>query len=195
MFGHKPTRTMDSVLHDVTNRHHSLLNAGERFIAACDTFSTSGPPPASLGTSRRAFRPKQSSEQLAQVTAEAHRRLADVRSAMGLSSGDELDELPPSRNGHLLAHTDERLFIFDGSGHTYLLEASTRGLWLQAVDHANDMFTLVFRSGSNMAAVSTRRESAELTRAFIDSFPDRRNKARIVSTSTRDDTMGFPFSD
>lgn len=190
MFGAKGKSGSDAILAQLTARHGELLHPGEAFLGVCDAFGPSDPHPAPL-SGRRATKTKRTNVDPEQI-AEAHRRIASVRSALGLAPDDVIDELPASRNGYRLAHSNERLFVFDHTGASYKLQASTKGLWLQAVDHKNDMFTLIFRSGDDQVAVTTRRESVELTRSFIESFPDRRGQARVVVASD-DSPLGFTF--
>ena len=190
MFG-TSKRGTTAVVSQLTARHGKLLHPGEAFLGVCDAFGPSAPHPDSLSSSRRGTKAKRNNADPERI-AEAHRRIAVARSAVGLGPEDVLDELPSAPQGYRLAHSNDRLFVFDHTGSIYKLQAPTKGLWLQAVDHQDDMFTLIFRSGKDQVAVATRRESVDMTRSFIESFPDRRGQARVVIASN-DSGLGFTF--
>ena len=102
-----------------------------------------------------------------------------MRSAIGMVDG-EFTELPASASGYVVALTDRRVMIFSADGKSLLTASPLDDLWLQPVDHGDAMFTLVFMTGEDRVAVTTRRESAPLTRHFIESFPDRRDQPRVL---------------
>lgn len=158
-----------------------MLKSGEVFLAACDAFAGNLPHPEPLRSGRRR-QPvaSTSSEQRVQLQAEARFRLASVRTVLGMHD-EEFADVPRSRNGFMLTHTDRRMMIFDGSGRKYQLQAPIQGLWLQPIDHGGHMYTLVFNNGEERVALSTRRESFELTEHFIASFPDRRQQTRVLT--------------
>lgn len=191
MFGSKPPRTIDSVIAQLNKKHGKLLKSDEHFVAVCDAFGADEAHPTPLGPGHKAsdFETLASDDQL-QRDAEAHLRVNAVRTVLGME-GQEFSDLPMSRIGYLLAHTEQRLFIFDGPGKNYLLQASVAGLWMQPVDHGDGMFTLVFNNGDERVAVATRRESVEMTKNFVATFPDRRGQARVVSLARRSDIVEF----
>ena len=180
MIGSKPPDVVASLLARLTKRHRKLMKPGEIFLAACDTFAAGSPHPEPLTAGRRKqpVLPLPAEERL-QLLAAARFRLTSVQAALGMQDTD-FTELPASTNGYMVTHTDRRILILDGSGKTYLLQAPLKGLWLQAVDHGDNMFTMIFNNGEERVAVTTRRESVELTKYFIESFPDRRQQARIL---------------
>ena len=189
MFGSKQPRTAETVLAKLTKQHSKLLKAGEQFIATADTFAVDQVHPPAIGDGHKArdFEILNSDEQFA-LAGQAHLRLTTVRTALGMGD-EEFTELPDSRTGYLLAHTNQRLFIFDGPGATYLLQAPVEGLWMHPVDHGDGSYTLAFSNGDERVAVSTRRESIEMTNQFIATFPDRRDSPRIVSLTSRPDDI------
>lgn len=190
MIGSKPPEAVASVLNRLAKRHKKLLKSGEVFLAACHAFDASEPHPAPLKTGlRRQAVAVTTPEETLQREAAARFRLTQVQAALGMQ--DEIfADLPPSGNGFLIAHTDRRMLIFDGTGKEYQLQAPMKGMWLQATDHGDDMFTLIFNQGEERVAVSTRRESVELTKYFIESFPDRRQQARVTSVTNDPDVIG-----
>jgi hypothetical protein len=191
MFGSKPPEAIATVLAQLTKRHRKLLKTGEVFLAACDAFSASEPHPEPL-SSRRRHRPVAvtSSEERLGREAAARFRLTSVQAALSVHD-DDFTELPPSDNGFLLSHTDRRMLIFDGAGKKYQLQSPMKGLWLQPIDHGDDMYTLVFNNGKDRVAFATRRESVEMTKTFIDSFPDRRQQTRVLSVTNDSDIIEF----
>ncbi len=191
MIGSKPPEAVATVLAQLTKRHRKLLKPGEVFLAACDAFSASEPHPEPLG-SRRRRQPVEvtSSEERLRREAAARFRLTSVQAALGVHD-DEFSELPPSDNGYLLSHTDRRMLIFDGAGKEYQLQSQMKGLWLQPIDHGDNMYTLVFSDGEERVAFATRRESVEMTQYFIESFPDRRLQTRVISVTNDSDIIGF----
>lgn len=191
MIGSKPPEAVAQRLRRLSKRHRKLLKSGEVFLAACDVFGAGEPHPAPLKTGlRRQPIAVTTSEETLQREAAARFRLTSVQVALGMQEED-FSELPPSENGYLLTHTDRRVLVFDGTGKQYQLQAPMKGMWLQAVDHGDAMFTLVFNNGEERVAVATRRESVELTKYFIDSFPDRRHQARILSVTNDPDIIEF----
>ena len=191
MFGSKPPRSTDTVIAQLTKKHSKLLKGDEQFVAVCDAFGADEAHPTPIGDGHKArdFETLPAANQL-QADAAAHLRVSAVRSTLGMED-EEFSELPPSRTGYLLAHTNQRMFIFDGTGKTYQLQAPVEGLWLQPVDHGDGLYTLVFNNGDERVALCTRRESVEMARQFIATFPDRRGQARIVTLSSRPDIIEF----
>lgn len=191
MISSKPPEAVASLLGRLMKRHKKLLKSGEVFLAACDTFAAVDPHPEPMTSGRRKqpVLPLPSEERL-QLLAAARFRLTSVQAALGMQD-TEFAELPASANGYMLTHTDRRMLIFDGSGKTYQLQAPLKGMWLQAVDHGDNMYTLVFNNGEERVAVATRRESVELTRYFIDSFPDRRQQARVLPVTNDPSIVEF----
>jgi len=191
MIGSKPPEAVADVLSQLTKRHRKLLKKGEIFLAACDAFSASEPHPDPL-SSRRRRQPVAvtSSKERLRREAAARFRLTSVQVALGLQD-DDFSDLPASDNGYLLSHTDRRMLIFDGAGKEYRLQSPMKGLWLQPVDHGDHMFTLIFSNHEDRVAFSTRRESVEMTKYFIDSFPDRRQQTRVVSVTNDSDIIKF----
>ena len=191
MLGSKPPEAVADLLARLTKRHRKLTKPGEVFLAACDTFAAGDPHPEPL-TSRRRKQPvlPLPAEERLQLAAAARFRLASVHAALGMHDTD-FAEMPPSTNGYMLTHTDRRILIFDGSGKDYLLQAPMKGLWIQAVDHGDKMYTLIFNNGEERVAVATRRESVELTKFFIESFPDRRQQARILPVTNDPSIVEF----
>jgi len=185
MFGSKPPRTIESVLAHLAKKHGKLLKPGEFFVATADTFAVDQAHPLPIGNGHKAsdFETIRADDQLRR-DADAHLRVNNVRSVLGMEN-QEFTELPASSTGYLLAHTNQRLFIFDGPGKTYLLQAPIEGLWLQPVAHGEGLYTLVFSNSDERVAVATRSESQEMTKHFIESFPDRRGQARVVSLVSR----------
>lgn len=182
MFGsNSAERTPESVLVLLRRKHRKLLKRNEVFLAACDCFpiEEAHPPPLTSGRVRMPIDLRSPDAQL-RSDAAAHVRVLAIRNALGMND-QEFTELPPSINGYLFAHTDRRLLIFDGSGKRYQLQTPMKGLWLQPIDHGDKTFTLVFTNGDERVAVRTRRDSIDLTRNFIHSFPDRRSQARILN--------------
>jgi len=175
----------------LTKKHRKLMKQGEVFLAACDAFGAGEPHPAPLGSSRRQPTVAVSSpNDVLLQNAAARDRLAWVQAALGMHDED-FAELPVSDNGYLLAHTDRRMLIFDGTGNHYQLQAPMKGLWLQPVKHGNGEYTLVFNNSEERVAVATRRESIELTRDFIRSFPDRRGQDRTLNLKSHDRSIEF----
>lgn len=191
MIGSKPPDAVADVLRRLTKRHRKLLKSGEVFLAACDVFGAGEPHPPPLKTGlRRQPVAVTTSEESLQREAAARFRLTSVQAALGMQE-EVFSELPPSETGYLLSHTDRRMLIFDGTGKNYQLQAPMKGMWLQAIDHGDAMYTLVFNNGEERVAVATRRESVELTRYFIESFPDRRQQARVLSVTNDPDIIEF----
>ena len=60
-----------------------------------------------------------------------------------------------------------------------------------SVDHGDDMFTMIFNNKEERVAVATRRESIEMTKHFIESFPDRRQQTRVISVTNDPDIIDF----
>jgi len=191
MIGSKPPEAVAQLLRRLSRRHRKLLKSGEVFLAACDAFGAGEPHPAPLKTGlRRQPVAVTTSEETLQIEAAARFRLTSVQAALGMQE-EVFSDLPPSENGYLLTHTDRRMLVFDGTGKQYQVQAPMKGMWLQAVDHGDAMFTLVFNNGEERVAVATRRESVELTKYFIESFPDRRHQARILSVTNDPDIIEF----
>ena len=191
MIGSKPPEAVAKILRRQTKRHRKLLKSGEVFLAACDVFGAGEPHPAPLKTGlRRQQVVVTTSDEDLKREAAARFRLTSVQIAIGMQD-DVFSELPPSGNGYLLTHTDRRMLIFDGTGKEYQLQAPMKGMWLQAIDHGDAMYTLVFNNGDERVAVATRRESVELTEHFIESFPDRRHQARVLSVTNDPDNLSF----
>jgi hypothetical protein len=191
MIGSKPPEAVAEVLGRRTKRHRKLLKPGEVFLAACDVFAAGEPhpPPLKFGFRRTPVAVTTSEERL-QREAAARFRLTSVQTALGMQD-TMLSDLPPSDNGYLLSHTDRRMLIFDGAGKLYQLQAPMKGMWLQPIDHGDAMFTLVFNNGEERVAVATRRESVELTKYFIESFPDRRRQARVLLVTNNPNIIAF----
>ncbi len=191
MFGSKSSDRVAPLLAQLTRRHRKLLKKGEVFLAACDAFSAAEPHPAPLNSRRRrqAIEAPTSEERL-QRSAAARFRFTKVLAALGMNE-DDFAEMPQSANGFLLTHTDRRVLIFDGFGQEFQLQAPMKGLWLQPIDHGDDMFTLVFNNGDERVALATRRESVDLAQNFIESFPDRRQQTRVLSVTNDPDIIEF----
>jgi len=190
MFRSKTPRTIESIIAGLTKKHGKLLKTDEHFVAVCDAFAPDHghPPPIGEGLKASDFEIPFAEGQ--PVNGQAHLRLNTVRAALG-HDDFEFTELPSSNTGYLLAHSQQRLFIFDGSGKRYELQAPVAGLWLQAIDHGDGLFTLVFDNGEERVAVATRRESIELTRHFVDTFPDRRGTPRVMPMTPSQDVIEF----
>lgn len=178
-------RTMGQVLTQLTKRHGKMLKQGEVFLAACDAFGADEAHPPPLAHGRRQPPSVDADDDLLRAEAAARDRLASVATTFGVEG---FSELPYSNNGYLLTHTDRRMLIFNGTGKDYLLQSPIIGVWLTPVDHGDDGYTLILTSAEDRVALATRRESVEMTREFIASFPDRRDAARrvIADASPRD---------
>ena len=183
MLGSTPPDSVADRLSQLTKRHRKLLKPGEVFLAACDGFPAGEPHPLPLrGRLRRPPVQVTSSDERLQIEAAARFRLSSVQAALGMTD-TEFGELPATTNGYTLTHTDRRMLIFDGTGKEYLVQSPMKGLWIQPVDHGDDMYTLVFSSGEDRVAIATRRESVEMAKHFIESFPDRRQQTRVLSVT------------
>ncbi len=183
MLGSTPPESVEDRVSQLARRHRKLLKQGEVFLAACDAFPADEPHPLPLsGRLRRPPVQVGSSDERLQIEAAARFRLTSVQAAMGMQDV-AFSELPPTNNGFTLTHTDRRMLIFDGAGKKYLVQSPMKGLWLQPIDHGDDMYTLVFSNGDDRVAVATRRESVEMTKHFIQSFPDRRQQTRVLSVT------------
>lgn len=190
MFG-KKRDPVDELLGALRRRHRKILRSGEVFLAACDTFNADGPHPEPLTKNRRR-QPVMAwtKQERVQREAAARFRFTKVLAALGMHE-DDFAELPASSNGYLLTHTDRRVLLFDGSGRRFHFQAPMKGLWLQPVDHGDDMYTLVFNNGEERVALATRRESVDLARNFIESFPDRRQQTRVVTVTNDPGIIDF----
>lgn len=185
MLRRRTTRVARQILGQQTKRHRQLLKKGEIFLAACDAFGAdeSHPPPLSTGWNRRRLTIDASDVAL-RAEAAARTRLANVARLLDVGG---FTAMPFSLTGYLLTHTDRRLLIFDGTGKQYLLQAQLLGVWLQPFDHGDGSYTLVLTSIDDQVAFCTRRESADLTRDFITSYPDRRHPIRRVGAGSSQD--------
>lgn len=191
MFGSKSSDRVAPLLAQLARRHRKLLKEGEVFLAACDAFGAAEPHPAPLNSRRkRQALDASTSEERLQRSAAARFRFTKVLAALGMHE-DDFSEMPRSSNGFMLTHTDRRVLIFDGFGQEFQLQAPMKGLWLQPVDHGDDVFTLVFNNGDERVALATRRESVHLATSFIESFPDRRQQTRVLSVTNDPDIIEF----
>ena len=191
MLGSKPPEAFAARLAKLTRRHRKLMKPGEVFLAACDVFAAGEPYPPPLKTGFRRTPVMVTTDDVRlQREAAARFRLTSVHAALGMQD-EVFSDLPPSDNGYLLSHTDRRILIFDGTGKQYKLQAPMKGMWLQPIDHGDGMYTLIFNNGTERVAVATRRESVELTKYFIESFPDRRQKTRVLSVTNDPSIIDF----